>query len=46
MEGDIPGYIPLFVWNTKMNNLDEDHGRTFSQECELVAGNGGMSYLP
>lgn len=30
MEGNAPGYIPLFVWDTKMNNLDEKQGWTFS----------------
>lgn len=40
MEGNTLGYIPLFVWDTKMNNLDEEQGWTFSQECGLVAGDG------
>lgn len=25
MEGNTPGYIPLFVWDTTMNNLSDEH---------------------
>lgn len=27
MEGNTAGYVPLFVWDTKMNVVDEDCGQ-------------------
>lgn len=29
MEGNTPGYIPLFVWDITMNNLSDEHGWAF-----------------